>query len=53
MNISLTILVVFDTFSIKAGIISLFHYIRNLIYSQKHLTSMTVLKHDDVIKTVT
>ena len=56
INISLTILVVFestrftktfndflnDTFPVDTDIINLFHY--------KCLTSMTVLKYDDVIK---
>ena len=30
------------------GIINLFHYMENLIYSWKYLTPMTILKYDDV-----
>ena len=38
-------------FSIDTGIISLFHYVYGIwIIQKKHLTSMTVLKYDGVIK---
>ena len=65
MNISLTILVLFEsrrfrknffdfsnnTFPIQTGIINLFHYIWGIWFiHKKHLTSMTVLKFDNLIK---
>ena len=66
MNVTLTILVVFEsrrfrknffdfsnnTFPIETGIINLFHYIWRIwfIHKKHYISSMTMLKYDDIIK---